>query len=343
MKRLNCKITITGNFIYIFDYVNNITIESGWDMFTQKCLVELPNKFQTKNETITGSGINNLFKRGDKIKAEIGNFPNLENRFEGYITDIEPGSPFKLHCQDAMWQLKRKNIASKSWSSVTINELINYVLSGTGITAEYDRENIPLGAWQINNTGIVNIANVLDELKKKYGIICFISEGKLQVRFNMLLLGRDNANIIKFSFNENILPGHSLNYRRDDDTYIYIQGENIGRDNSRTIRYAIWENNKIVIKTTKPTIGEQKVMKFYNVAITEMEETLKRKLPNYVYTGYEGEFVTLGEPAVEHGDIANIYDVKFPERAGKYVIKKVVTTFGINGYRQQIYPYSLTA
>jgi hypothetical protein len=43
---------------------------------------------------------------------------------------------------------------------------------------------------------------------------------------------------------------------------------------------------------------------------------------------------------MNHGDFVNLYDKRFKERNGRYVIKSVATGFGVNGGRQNIELYA---
>lgn len=53
------------------------------------------------------------------------------------------------------------------------------------------------------------------------------------------------------------------------------------------------------------------------------------------YDGYKGSLTIFGN-SFNHGDIINLKDDSYPERNGRYLIKKVVTTFGQNGFRQKL-------
>jgi hypothetical protein len=53
------------------------------------------------------------------------------------------------------------------------------------------------------------------------------------------------------------------------------------------------------------------------------------------FDGYRGSITGFGLPATEHGDIAEITDPDYPERAGRYSIDKVIKTWGVGGSRRQ--------
>jgi len=72
------------------------------------------------------------------------------------------------------------------------------------------------------------------------------------------------------------------------------------------------------------------------VSVSEAKKLLQRETERLRYTGYRGSFTTFGKPDIRHGDIVNLSDPIFPERSGKYLVKRVRTTFGMNGYRQEV-------
>ena len=63
---------------------------------------------------------------------------------------------------------------------------------------------------------------------------------------------------------------------------------------------------------------------------------LPTNVNTFIYEGYTGTFTTFLEPSVEHSDKVELIDNKNKERAGRYLIRSVVTKFGINGGRQEI-------
>ena len=109
MKILICEISIGA---YRFNYVTDLRIKESWDTFTNTATIVLPNKFRDKNKTIV-AGLNNVFKRGDRVEIKVGYFPTLQKRFMGFVSKIKPDSPLEIECEDRMWLLKQKNISSK--------------------------------------------------------------------------------------------------------------------------------------------------------------------------------------------------------------------------------------
>ena len=125
MKRLNVKIIIGD---YVFNYMNSVEVLSDWDEFTDTCSIKLPQKLEFEGKPI-GVGENSIFKRGDAVEVWLGYHPNLELEFVGFISDILPGAPMTIKCQDFMWKLKQANITT-SYKDVTLKKLLGDLLVG---------------------------------------------------------------------------------------------------------------------------------------------------------------------------------------------------------------------
>ena len=52
--------------------------------------------------------------------------------------------------------------------------------------------------------------------------------------------------------------------------------------------------------------------------------------------GLEGTFTTFGDQFCDHGDTVNLINNELPDQNGSYLVSKVVTNFGLNGFRNII-------
>lgn len=62
---------------------------------------------------------------------------------------------------------------------------------------------------------------------------------------------------------------------------------------------------------------------------TEALEKLK-------YEGFRGSFTTFLQPMVRHGMAVKLIDPLIPDRNGVYLVRQVITRFGMEGGRQEI-------
>lgn len=313
MLRLISNITIGGKS---FSYVNDVTVSSSWKTFTDTARIVIPNKFLKDGETIVG-GTNNVFKRGDAVTVGLGYFNDdfglsgIKTVFTGYVSKIVAGSPFEIHCEDAMFLLKQKTF-TKSWKSVSLKELIADLVTDI----PFEVVDAELGAFRITR---VNVVQVLDELKKVYGLTSFVRDGKLFVGVPYTGAGAEHD----FDFNKNIIQS-DLEYLREDDVKIKVTAVSMQPD-----------NKKIQIETGDSQ-GDNRTLTFYNLTESELKKAADREIDKLKYEGFRGSFTTFGSPKVIHGDTVKLNDNKFPERSGSYFIEGIETNFGMNGFRQKI-------
>jgi hypothetical protein len=83
--------------------------------------------------------------------------------------------------------------------------------------------------------------------------------------------------------------------------------------------------------------GERRTLHFWNVPTTDkLIELATAELKKYYYTGLKGKFLTFGMPLVRQGDNVDILNPVLPEVNGRYKVKGVRYTGGINGLKQEI-------
>jgi len=309
MLRLNCEITI-GTFT--FNYTHEIEVESSWETFTDTAKIQIPFKFKRGDDTLTATEAG-LFKRGDEVTIKTGYYPDLNTVFEGYVSRIIPDSPFIVECEDAAWLAKQHTI-TKSYKKVSLDDLL---WDNEPLEIEHDAIDANLGSFKMKN---VNLIQVLDELKKTYGLVSFFRNGVLK---SGLAYYPDDANDLTFDFEKTIIE-NSLEFLKEEDVRIKVKAISMLPDNKK-IEVEVGDEN-----------GEQRTLTYYNLTEAELTEIAERELPKLKYTGYKGDFTTFGQPMTKHGDNVTIVSRKFPEREGTYLVDKVVTTFGVNGYRQNI-------
>ena len=329
MKRLVSQIKI-GDFT--FDYVTNLTIESSWSTFTDTAIITLPNKFIKNNEVIV-AGTNNLFKRGDVVEINIGYFPKLQRRFTGFLNNLRPESPLVLQCEDSMWLLKQINLVSKQFIDTTIEEVINYATAGLeNITIEFDDKDAKIGSFEVDNKGFVNAVTVFEVLKKQFGYNIYFQDDILQVRILNSILSLDKP-IHVMNTQHNIIEDN-LRFQRDDDMGMVVRFESKQKDNSVIILFGSKENGETVISRTPKQGGIVNSWKVPELSEDLIRQLITRNIDKYIWEGFEGSFTTFLEPTIEHSDRIDYIDNRLPEKNGRYLIKTVVTTFGVDGARQ---------
>ncbi len=307
MLRLSSKIVI-GDIG--FTGVNSVSIESSWENLTDTCKITIPKNVSWQSKNIT-----QIIKRGDKVSVSIGyNGENIEV-FQGYVRDVNEKIPCEIVCEDAMFLLKKGN-HDKIYKSVNTERLIKDIV---GVTVPYEVvANATLGDYRVKNA---TAAKVLEHLRSNYFIKSFFRKGTLYVGLAYI---KALQRVHQFDFSKNIFPEHSLEYKRKEDVSLSLKG------------VIMYSNNKKQQVKEGDEYGEQRTFHYYNRPKSEVRKSLKEHLERLKYTGFYGSFTTFGVPQVFHGDIVELHDKKHPERDGKYLVKKVSSNFGSDGYHQTI-------
>jgi hypothetical protein len=316
-----------------------------------------------------------LFLKGDKVEIVMGyrynddgvETINKSTIFKGYITEILSKKPFELKCEDNMWLLKQIPAKPQVWKG-SVESLFANLLSGYPQFTVNQTTTTTIGSFIIGNE---SVAQLLERLRREAHIEAYFRGDELRVG-GLVYLESDNVDTTgkaiykKFVFQENII-NDELYYKRKDDNilsaiviskYEDFTGSAAKDGSAKTKKQQLeilvyWDKNK---KNADGTTGQWDYIKkvrgqelppnvegerrtFNYINITD-ENILFQKgiesLQKYFYTGFKGKFTTFGIPYVRQGDNVIIEDQILPERNGKYKVKGVEYTGGVNGQRQTI-------
>jgi len=323
MLRLSSDINIGD---YNFNFCNEVEINSSWENLTDTAKITIPKNIRFKKDGIftdaITAGSDALWKRGDSVSLSLGYDDVNASIFSGVITKISPKFPMVFECQDNMYILKQTTIPKYSKTGVTLNQLIGDILPSN---FTYETEDITLGKFIISSA---SVAEVLDYLKKKFGITSYFQNGVLYSGFAYKSATIDtiaNGPLKTFDFNKNIIDASNLEYIRDDDTNLKVTAINILPNNTRQSI------------TVGDSLGEQRTLYFYDVTTAELNTLANEALTKYKYEGFTGSFLTFLQPTVIHGEAIQLVDATIPDRNGVYLVKRVITRFGQGGGRQEIH------
>lgn len=310
---------------YEFNFVNDIEIVSTWENLTDRATIKVPKRLRIKknglfSDNIT-SGPDALWKRNDPVKIYAGYDGVNDLRFEGVLTKISPKIPLEFACEDKMFILKQTTVSKYKKASVTVKQLLDDILP-EGI--EHEEEDISLGKFSIENA---SVAEVLDYLKRKFGLSAYFQDGLLYVGLayrssSIATISQDN--LLQFEFQRNIIDDSALDYIRDDDVSLKVTAINIKPDNTR----------KQI--TVGDSLGEPRTLFFYDVSDEELTTLATEALEKLKYEGFRGSFTTFLQPMVKHGMAVKLIDPMIPDRNGVYLVRQVITKIGMDGGRQDI-------
>jgi hypothetical protein len=317
---------------YVFDFVNNIQIVSTWENITDTCEITVPKKLRVKKEGLftdaITAGNESMWRRNDPVKIYLGYDDNNDLRFDGVLTRISPKLPLVFNCEDKMFLLKQTTVSKYSKASVTLPQMLTDILPidpETGVQYAFEAEDISLGKFMIERCSVVE---VFDYLKKPpFGLSSYFKDGILYVGFAYRISSiADIATGIpeEFEFQRNIIDDSNLDYIRDDDVKLRVKVVNRNAQ------------NQITETEYGDSFGELRTIQVYSLSAADADIIGNEALQKYKYEGFRGSFTAFLQPMVKHGDAIRLVDPLIPDRTGVYLVRQVVTTFGMDGGRQEI-------
>lgn len=303
---------------------SKVTWKTDVNSFTDTSTIELPRisylktvKTVTEDKQEPNERKEYVFKENDKISISLGYDGNNVKRFEGFIKRVNMSIPVKIECEGYSYLLY-DIIFNKSYSTVTVKQLLTDVCAGTEIVLSTEIPNIPLTNVRFKNaTGI----QVLEWLQKECRLAVYFNFNELYVG---TLFGK-KGKTVKFRLGWNTV--------KEDDFKKRIVDKNV--------RVVIHEkDDKGEVKKTKSDAvkyGNEKTLKIKaGIPADLLKQIANRLQTKSNYNGYEGNITTFLEPAATKGMIAEITDKQYADRAGKYFIESVAGEFGTAGGRQTI-------
>jgi hypothetical protein len=302
-------------------------------------------------------------KRGNEVAP-------IQTVFEGYISEVTSKKPFVLKVEDNMFKLKQVqafggNNGFFSAKKYTVEKMVAEMMKNSGLPFTVDTTtSTGLGDFTTKNE---TIAEVLARLRHEFHFEAYFKGDVLRVGSFVYQPkdaltkpdGTTRTVFSTFQFQQNIISD-SLDYRRKDDITLsavatntietttgkYTKDGQAKTKKSRlevlvTFRYGSDQYDTVIGYKDAPLPpnegGERRTLHFLGATTTtELARLAANELRKYYYTGFKGKFVTFGAPYVQGGDYINLIDPILPERNGRYIVKSVKYTGGVNGLRQEI-------
>jgi translation initiation factor IF-1 len=222
---LSCEITIGQ---YKLTGVNEVVINTSWKTLGDTCTIKLPNFARYEGKQ---TKLEDRIQHGDKVTVKLGYNGKLQTEFVGFVSEILPKTPFELRCEDSNYLLKRSNLISKSWRSITLKEVLNFLL--TQIKQPLQLGEIPeitLAPFRLEK---VTVAQALQKLKENYLLTAYFRGTTL---FVGLPYTEPMENMVggraKFDFQKNIAKD-DLVFKKKEDVRLKAKVINILRDNKK--------------------------------------------------------------------------------------------------------------
>ena len=317
--KAHIKVERSDGSVIAFTGFNDVVIERDLFKINTICRLKMPLSVRlrnTKTGRIESVQSSTQFKRGDKISVQLGYDEDLVEEFTGYIYRINYAAPLEIECEGSEFLL-RGPVATRTWSEVSIGNVLSYIIAGTGVVL---RDDVP-GMTFKNFVIGANLTRLeaLQLVKDKYGLTVYFLKNQLYVGLAYSL----NLGTVKYRLGFNTIVDNELKYRIAEDVQLKIK--------------AVWirpDNTKLEVEVGDSS-GSQRTLFFYDVSSQEeLKKIAKEEMQKYKYSGYEGKITTFLQPYAEPGYKAVLADDRFPERAGNYYVTKTEVKVGTSGARR---------
>ena len=317
--RLNCLITIkTAERTIKFSSVNAVTVKKSIDKVGSSATIVIPTSAHLVADGVATESMQvaSVFKRGDAVNIQLGYDNDLVEEFDGFIYKINLKTPLEIECEGHEFLL-REDVPVKTFASTTLKGLLQYIIDKKNITIS---GKIP----EIGMTNYVIPANLsrldaLQQIKERYGITIFFDKNNLYAGLDYVqYLGG-----VVYSLGVNTPRTDELKYQYADDVKLKVKAIQVQKN-----------NKKLEVEVGDPK-GSLRTLYFYN---TKDEAGLKKlaetEIKKYKYTGYTGKITAFLQPYCTPGMVAEIRDVNYAERQGKFEVRSVDINFNTNGGRR---------
>lgn len=305
---------------YEFTTVSSVEITKSVDELTDTAIITLPARFKVRQDEKYVE-TDEAIKVGDPVTITLG-YERYYNgvEFRGYVSKVNPKIPIEIHCEDATWLLKRKNI-NKAWNQpVQLKEILHEVVKDTSIKLAANVPEMKIDKFIIQNA---NANQVLQTLKSDYGLSIYLNDNE------ELYIGLQQLNNIHqevaYDLNYNLVE-NNLEYKTEESRKIKVRYTYIDKENKK--------------KTVEVGDPDGEIRTFHTSIISDeakLKEMAKAELIRLKYEGFSGNVKSFLIPFATRGMTAKIINKLKPKQEGKYFINKVVTTFSDQGARRQSY------
>jgi len=299
---------IIGTFI--FTHAASVKVEHSRNNIVDTATITLPLKYDREK-------VYKKLSTGMKVEIWLGYAEDeMRKEFTGFVSEIKPGIPVVIVCENQMYSLKRSSPESKSWKSVTLKEVLQYLVPDA--TIEVPEINIT--KFTVYKTA--TILKALEKIKETYGLDIYYRADTLNV--GLAYVDKDVLNkTVIFHLQKNVVSDNLI-YRKAEDVKIKL----------KMISYK--SDNTIVEYETGDEDGELRSWHEYNLSKAELKAIADERIKKFKFDGLSGSLTAMGIPYCEHGWVADIRDAD-ELKQGRYFIDTTITTSGTEGFRREVF------
>lgn len=307
---VNLKI---GNFT--FNRVISASIKKSTRLLSNTAIIELPlTAVFESNRTLS---IAKEIKRGDKVEISLGYNGKLANEFTGFVEKITDDEKTVITCEDSMF-LFRKPVENKMFKDATLKDILNYIISGSGISLNGEVPEINFESFLLKN---VSGIQALQKIKDNYGVLVYLdNDNKLHAGLSYTY----NAGAVEYNLQKNVSK-NDLAYKIEEELKYKIKAISLLKNNKK-IEIEVGDND-----------GELRTVHFNNITDeAKIKELALQEIEKYKYTGYRGSLTSFGWPIAKIGMTATMKDNNYPARQGNYYVEAVETKWSSSGFSRQV-------
>ena len=288
--------------------VTEIHIEKSWQEFTGIAEIVFPRNVKDFSRIET----DNLFELGDPVIIRFGYGPGEQPaEFEGYISDVSDGVPYRLKCEDEMFKLKRGSV-TVSQKGITLKKLLEAIAPGYQVECP----DIQLGT--VRYTNVAPIA-ILENLKKELGIYTYFIDKVLHAVDGNSTEGET----LKILLERNAVS-EDLNKKSKADEKVLVKFKSLQR------------NGKYITHEEGDKNGTVQVRNWPYLTKAEIEARAKRIVELQKKKGFDGTITLFGIPRAYLGVKVELKSLFYKNMEGTFYVDKVVKDFSKGGIRQQL-------
>ena len=282
---------------------SKVKIVSGFKQLTSTCDIVLPRNVKDFDR----QKVNDVFQAGDPVIVRMGYNGDISEEFRGYIFSVTTGVPVTIRCEDEMYKLKRETV-SISKASCNLKQLLAAIAPGYAIQCD----DAPIGSVRYSKK---LISEILDDLQKKMGFYSYF-RGKTLVCGRTSIDGGQRVPIIIEK-----QAAETLKERNIEKVYVRVE--------------SLQKNGKMLKGEKGEKKGNTITIKQPNLTRVEIERVVNAAYDKAIQPGLDGDLTLFGIPRLQHGMIAELKSILYPEKDGAYYIDSITKEVEIGkGYRQ---------
>ena len=317
---------------------NNVEVISDWKEMTDKATIKIPKKITVVGADLRSRTIYDVINTGDRVIIKLGYDGKNNTEFLGYVArSTSPTMPLDIQCEDEMWRLKRLQVATKTFASGTLMDVLKYI---DPISAkDADVIDTELGKNYLVKTGTA--AGALKDIETTFGLKSFfrlIPDATLpEGARSILVVGKPygSADVLTtkpvlYHMQKNVVS-NDLTYSKVEDLRIKIKavskmpkGKGAGKGKDITVEVGDFD-------------GDIRTMHYFNISKESLTKHANADLAIFKAEGYTGDLTGFGAPFIRHGMITAIADDMYEKRdhATNFHVDATSTTWGEGGFRRK--------